>query len=243
MRLLVFDTETSDKYPETAFLVTAYLGLMDGNGVILKAWEWVVDQGQEIPDDAAAVHGYTTKRVRAEGRKDVKNCLGEIRSTIEAHCHTSSFVPLTSHNSKYDLTLINHEFVRYGIKPLDFSAMPVIDTLTLDKATDKWRKGSRKLEDVARHYGVRLGNEGSAHSADYDAILAGQIALKLRAKLRSMAQGDFWTWLMKYQADAYAEQATSFASYKRGEQKRKPDEIEPDFVADTAWPCGSISIN
>ena len=32
----------------------------------------------------------------------------------------------------------------------------VVDTFVLDKAVDTYRKGSRKLIDVARHYGVEL---------------------------------------------------------------------------------------
>ena len=243
MRLLVFDTETSSPIPEEAFLVTAFLGLMDGEGKLLKEWNWVIDQGQPVPDEAAAIHGYTTQRVQAEGRKDVDAALLEILDVISENSGPGSQVPLVSHNSRFDLSLISREWARHGLPVLPFDEYPILDTMTCDRALDKWRKGSRRLEDVAVHYGIELGKEGSAHSADYDAILAGKIALKLRPKLRAMHKGgDFWEWMMDYQGNAYRESALSFASYKRGEQKRKPDEIEPDFVAQLDWPVSPIVV-
>ena len=52
--------------------------------------------------------------------------------------------------------------------------MPIIDPLVLDKAIEKYRPGSRKLADVARHHGGTAFADSSWHSAEADAIAAGR---------------------------------------------------------------------
>ena len=48
-------------------MVTASLVVVDPHGTLAANYEWLVDPGVEIPEEAAAVHGVTTERARAEG--------------------------------------------------------------------------------------------------------------------------------------------------------------------------------
>ncbi len=70
--LLGFDTETTGVDPSGDRLVTAALvwrAEPQADGVRPQSvTTWLADPGVEIPEAAAAVHGVTTERARAEGR-------------------------------------------------------------------------------------------------------------------------------------------------------------------------------
>src|SRR5262245_5400670 len=69
-RMVAFDTETTGKDPHTARIVTACVAVVDGTAQEpLSVQTWLVDPGIEIPDEAAAIHGVTTSKARAEGRR------------------------------------------------------------------------------------------------------------------------------------------------------------------------------
>lgn len=63
------------------------------------------------------------------------------------------------------------------------TASPVIfDPMVLDRAFDKWRKGSRKLVDLAAFYGVPV--ELNAHDAEADCRMVGRVAAKIMTHSR-----------------------------------------------------------
>src|SRR5690554_6553076 len=64
----VFDLETTGIDVRTSRIVTAHIGVLDAEGVLVGSHEWLADPGVEIPPQASAVHGVTTERARAEGR-------------------------------------------------------------------------------------------------------------------------------------------------------------------------------
>jgi len=66
--LAVFDLETTGVDVRTARIVTAYLGVLDASGEVVSSRSWMADPGIEIPEGAAAGHGITTERARADGR-------------------------------------------------------------------------------------------------------------------------------------------------------------------------------
>ncbi len=177
---LCFDLETTGVDTEEARIVQAFLGLMDHEGNWVRKQEWIVDPGVEVPEGAAAVHGFTTERLQREGRKDVVNVLLEIARIIESETRTGSV--LTIYNAPYDTSVLNAELRRHGLKEIDYSEdaaerIYVIDPLVLDKGVDKYRKGSRKLVDTARHYGVPVAE--NAHDAGADCLMTGRVALRL----------------------------------------------------------------
>lgn len=221
-RLGVFDLETTGIDVDTARIVSACIAVLAASGDVIARWDWLADPGVEIPDGAAAVHGITTERARAEGRP-AELVVAEIASTLRVLFATG--IPVVVYNAPYDLSLLDRESRRHGVEPMT-SATPVIDPLVIDKAVDRYRKGKRTLEVTAERYGVSL--EG-AHDAGADAIAAGRVAQALAQAFPQeldIAPGE----LHARQERWYAEQAASFQDYIR---RVKGDE---SYVADSAWP-------
>jgi DNA polymerase-3 subunit epsilon len=146
-RLGVFDLETTGVDVETARVVTACIAVLDAEGRVVQRWDWIADPGVEIPEAAAAVHGITTERARAEGRAS-ELVIAEITQTLRTLFGLG--VPVVVYNAPYDLSLLDRECRRNELEPLDDPA-PVIDPLVLDKQVDTYRKGKRTLEVAAAH--------------------------------------------------------------------------------------------
>lgn len=188
-RMLSFDLETTSANPLTARIVTSALVRIDGRDV--TATETLADPGVEIPDEAAKVHGISTEKARAEGRPHDE----VLRETVDAIKQAwEDGLTLVVFNAPYDLTVLRQltgDFTVTG---------PVYDPLLVDRAKDRYRKGSRNLTALSEHYGVRLDN---AHEATSDAMAAARIAWKqvrkLWPELAQMPPGE----LMEYQAVQY----------------------------------------
>ncbi|HEY0246702.1 MAG TPA: exonuclease domain-containing protein [Gryllotalpicola sp.] len=219
----VFDLETTGVNTETARIVTAHVGVIDGTGRLVSREDWVIDPLVEIPEAAAAVHGYTTERVALEGM-DAATGVAEIVAALRALFERG--IPVVAYNAPYDFTVLNREAKRYGIPPLD-SPGPVIDPLVIDKAVDRYRKGKRTLEVTAAHYGVALGDE--AHDAGADAVAAGRVAQAIASRFApeldlSAAE------LHQKQVQWFREQEESYAQFRR----TKLGDV--DFVPSGTWP-------
>lgn len=168
----VFDLETTGVDVRSDRVVTAYVGLLDGSGGVVRAREWLADPGIEIPEGAAAIHGVTTARARAEGRP-AREVVAEVVDALRAMLDAG--IPVVAYNASYDFSLLKHEAERHGV-PGIASPAPVIDPLVIDKHCDRYRRGKRTLEAVAAHYAVAL---ESAHEAASDAVAAGRVAQAL----------------------------------------------------------------
>lgn len=169
------DFETTGVDVEQDRIVTAALVEIGPDGA--KPSHFVIDPGIEVPEAAAHIHGWTTDRVRAEGGKPV-----ELLEVV-AECLAQSMragVPTVGMNLSYDFTILDRELRRYGLvtlpERLGGPIRPVVDVYVLDKQIS-WRKGSRKLVDMAAHYGVELGD--GAHDAVADTLAAARIAYKI----------------------------------------------------------------
>ncbi|MBK4346882.1 3'-5' exonuclease [Lacisediminihabitans changchengi] len=219
-RLGVFDLETTGIDTETSRIVSAYVGVIDADGAP-KGVSWLADPGVEIPSQATAVHGITTERARAEGRS-APEVVAEIVAVLRALL--AQGVPLVVYNAAYDLTLLHHECLRYGIEPL-IDPTPVIDPLVIDRAMDRYRKGKRTLEAAAEFYGVELMD---AHDAEADAVAAGRVAQAIARKY-SDTLGDDVVMVHTNQVAWASDSAASFQEYMRRTK-------DPAFVADGVWP-------
>ena len=156
-----FDLETTGPEPLEARIVTACVVPGHTTGTARPAaLNWLLDPGIDIPDGAAAVHGVTTARARAEG-DNYEDGYRSIRDTLESEWALGHVIAI--YNAAYDLTIINAEGLRLGYPPLVVG--PVIDPFVVDRELDKYRKGKRILAVTCQHYGVRLDN---AHSSDGD---------------------------------------------------------------------------
>lgn len=172
------DLETTSADPEVARIVTGCVvrvGAAEGRQRPVDAWTVVVDPGVEIPEEAAAVHGYTTERARAEGMPApaaLEAIMGEVAKAVSAR------TPIVVMHASYDFTVLERELHRHGMTELAdmLGEALVIDPRVIDRWVDKYRAGKRTLADLCAHYGASL---DGAHDATFDAIAACRVAWRL----------------------------------------------------------------
>lgn len=171
--LLAFDTETTGVDPHTVRIVQVGLALIQPESGAQQHL-WLIDPGVDIPDSAAAVHGISTEKARADGERP-RQVLEQVRDRIVLHL--SQGWPLIAFNAAYDCTLLEAELHRHGLETVTQilgQFAPVIDPLVLHTKTS--RIVSRKLGFLCEHYGVRL---DQAHDAGADALAAARLAWRL----------------------------------------------------------------
>lgn len=183
-RLCAFDLESTAPDPEEARIVTACTAMV-GGGRSTEVASWVADAGVEVPAEAAAVHGFDTARVRAEG-KPLVDVLPEIVATLATAI--GARLPVIIHNAPYDTTLLDRETRRLGLAPFGdlLADALIVDTLTIDRALDRYRKGKRTLTATCDHYKVKL---DGAHDSTFDALAAARIAWTI-AQRSHMSAGE-----------------------------------------------------
>ncbi|BAJ76583.1 DNA polymerase III, epsilon subunit [Microbacterium testaceum StLB037] len=168
----VFDLETTGVDVVNDRIVTAHVGVLDADGHVIDARDWLADPGVDIPDGAAAIHGITSERARADGAP-APRVVAEVVEALSALF--AAGIPVVAYNAPFDFSMLKHEAVRHGVAPIE-APSPVIDPLVVDKTYDRYRRGKRTLSVVAEHYAVPL---ESAHEACADAVAAGRLALAL----------------------------------------------------------------
>ncbi len=224
-RLAAFDIETTGVNPEHDRIVTAAVSLV-GGGRPTERHSWLVDPGVEIPAGASAVHGITTEHARADGRPPAE-AVEEIVTVLAEQLRWG--VPVIAFNARFDLTTLDREAVRHGVRSLlehvgGPDGMLVVDPHVLDKQVDRYRKGKRTLIAVCEHYKVPL---DAAHAADEDAIAAARIAWRIGQAFPEIAAAelaDLHTWQIGWAA----EQASSLEDWFRREGR--------DERCEQAWP-------
>lgn len=190
---------------------------LDKNGDILETHEWRADPGIEVPEVAAEVHGFTTEIVRTFPA--IEDLLPEIQATLESYRN----VPWCLFNANYDLSLLTAEIERHLGDGVAFAKMlesvRIVDALVIERHYNRYRKGKKRLMDVAPHYGIVV-EEDRLHEAGYDVELTAQVAA---------AQ------ITKYGMPTNEEQAAWHREWAEGyrEFRRKS---EPEFDLDTEWP-------
>lgn len=223
--LAILDFETTGIDPCTDRIVSGYTGILHdgaaGEGVNIL----VRPDGYTIPAGSTAVHGITTAHATAHGGSFDEEISGILRF-LRQRPH----LPLAGMNIAYDLTILHTELYRAWTPAAAERAMrcvmdrPILDALVLDRALYPYRRGSRRLEDLAPLYGVQF--DGDAHGARADAIVAGQIVAH---QLTNPAlSGYSIDSLRDAQVRWKAQQAASLESFLR----RK----DPSVVVDPGWP-------
>ena len=228
-RLACFDFETSgiDAFRDRA--VTAAIVEVGGSGAP-RTSEWLINPGIPIHPEATRVHGITDQQ--AAGGVDPAGAMHEIATHLLEL--TSHGIPVVGHNvGGYDLTMLWAELVRHGMDDLAERVSrirPVVDTMVLDKMLDPYRKGSRRLIDTCRHYGIELA-DADAHGARADALAAGRLGWAIcHRRGYSIGAQDLHDDLVK----AKRAQAESFGKYllKQG----KPDDVAREWPIQPAPP-------
>ncbi|MFJ4286438.1 exonuclease domain-containing protein [Paenarthrobacter nicotinovorans] len=217
--LVGFDLETTGTDVFEDRIVTCSLVYKQDASTQSTRKSWLINPGIEIPEEASKVHGVTTDVVIAHGDAPV-DALREIRHHLTGALMQGA--ALVAFNAAFDLTLLTHELLRHDIDPLP-DGFSVIDPFVIDKQTDKFRRGSRKLVDVAAHYGVTLDN---AHDAEADVIAAMKTALRMPLAFPELAvpASKLHQWQIKWRA----EQCASLQEYFRKK--------DPTAVVNGEWP-------
>lgn len=189
--LAALDFEATDKHAHLARIASLALVSEDTpDGPVLgsrlnpdEGWaggfdlSLLVNPGVPMNPEAAHVTGLTDERLQAEGL-DPRTALEQLGHRLAAL--VAEGVPLVIYNARFDWPLLGYELSRNDIdlrETLDMATL--IDPLVIDKAVDKWRKGSRTLANTAQHYGVRLDD---AHEAKADAWAALRLARAIGRK-------------------------------------------------------------
>ncbi|WP_301126838.1 3'-5' exonuclease [Streptomyces cacaoi] len=204
-RMAGFDLETTGTDVDSDRIVTACV-VQVGGGFPTQSATWLADPGVEISDGAAAVHGITTERARAEGRPAAE-VVEQVTAAL-AQCARDG-VPLVAMNAAFDFTVLDRECERYGVPSLWNCTPVVVDPRVLDKAVDRYRRGSRTLSALCEHYRVQL---DGAHSADADAIAACRVAWRIAAQYPQIGSADLGA-LHEQQVAWAREQAEGLRAY------------------------------
>ncbi|OZM74022.1 DNA polymerase III subunit epsilon [Amycolatopsis antarctica] len=205
-KLVAFDTETTGVDVESDRIVTAAVLEIDPLEGGIVRHEWLINPGIDIPAEATAIHGITDA-MAAEGRDP-----GEAVAEIALHLGAAwmEMTPVVAYNASFDLTLLDRELRRYRGEGLWHGS--VIDPLVIDKHFNRYRPGSRKLVDVAKHYRIAL-SEMDAHGAAADALAAARIAWTQARWYYPEISRMRLPELHANQEQWHAEQAASLADY------------------------------
>lgn len=221
------DTETSGVDVESDRVLTAAVLEIDPSTGDVVTQSWVLDPGIDVPTQAADIHGYTTERIRAEGRKDVDVAIHEICEAVLALAYSG--LPLIVYNAPFDLSLLDRESRRHGLEPfgdrLVAARGAVIDPYCLDKHADKWRRGARTLTAVSEHYGVPVGE--AAHGCEADALASARVAYRIAQRYPQIAAMPL-DELHGLQVAAKADQARSFKQYL-AKQGKPHDDVREEW--------------
>jgi len=227
--LLGLDIESSgiDSFEDR--IVTYSMVFSPGPDQEPQILEWLINPEVEIPQGATDVHGISTQHARDFGLP-ARDAILDIYNRLEPIVDLG--IPIVIYNAPFDTTMTLAEFYRHGIKmkysPEEMFAK-VIDPLVIDKAVDKYRKGSRKLTDTAKLYGYDLTN---AHESTADVLATLHITRQLGKWFKPEMTIEI---LQEFQKDAKLEQATSLEKYLRS----TPDEDgndRSDLVLNKEWP-------
>lgn len=210
---LGYDSETTGIDVFTDRLVTACVAYRsEADSGWTRTWLTNVD-GQPIPAEATAVHNITTEYAHEHG-EPVIEVAEAVRKLLQDAW--AKDIPVVACNASFDLSLLNAELLRAGHRELTIDG-PVLDPLVLDRAVDRYRRGSRKLPDLCAHYNVAHTAAGpgedrdtaaGAHDATADALAALRVIWRLAQKYPDLAA--------KSAADVHALQAEAHVAWAEG---------------------------
>lgn len=190
----------------------------DAEGNLIDTHEIFINPGVPVPEEAAAVHGFTDEFL-AENGAEPAEALFEIRRLFAQYRSLTQI----AFNMNYDLSIIDTEMKRHGVSD-NFGSWfaqngKLVDGLVIDRHKDKYRKGKRNLETQAKHYGVPF-DPDAAHNALYDTEVTAKVTVKI---------------LERFGTPTTAEQAQWREEWRQGfeDYLRRSD---PDATVERGWP-------
>lgn len=224
-RLCGFDLETDGPLPEDARIITATV--IDAVvGQAPNPGKWLLQTERPIPEGASRIHGIQTDYADQHGAER-ERAIEEIATCLETMFIAGT--PVIAFNASYDFTVLDRECRRVGVPTLTDRLgripSPVIDPHVIDKAADKFRKGSRTLGTTCEFYGVEL---TKAHDATADALGAVHLAQALAARYPEIGNARLES-LHRWQVGWRAEQQASLKAHHARQGKAGGD-------YDGSWP-------
>ena len=223
----MLDFETTGVDPLKDRIVTIGLVLVDSVGTqygLPGSYSATVNPGIPIPTGASDIHGVTTEIAKREGVPP-REALQELYDRLQA-IHTFGW-PLLMFNAPYDWTMLRAELMRNGM-PWEpwLDEIPLLDPLVIDRKMDRFRKGGRKLKDMADHYGVWLPH---AHDAWFDCTATADVMRAICKKQKSIREQTL--------ANLHESQKLWFADWKYSFSKHLRKQGKPPITGE--WPFGS----
>jgi DNA polymerase-3 subunit epsilon len=205
-KLIGFDTETTGIDPKTdKILSIAYTRGSDSEDIAIRYLNWDVD----VPEEASAVNGLTREKL-AEIGEEPAVVLREVAEYL-----TSSPANLMAYNVAFDIKMLYWDLLEVGESDLARALVQktVVDPLVIDRALDQYRKGGRKLIDVAKAFGAKY-DDIDLHEADSDVRLMMRVWRLMRVKYMDELPKTAET-LMEFQERAYKSWARGMNEWKR----------------------------
>lgn len=217
-KYFVWDVESTGIEVFEDRIVQFFGATADSQGNLLDTWEFFINPGVPVPEEAAAVHGFDDDFL-AENGMEPYDALNYIRNLFLSERDLIQ----VAFNMNYDLSIIDAEMKRHGVS--DYFGTwfaenaKLVDGLVIDRHKDKYRKGKRNLETQAAHYGVEF-DPDEAHNAVYDVEKTAQVTVKI---------------LEKYGGPTTREQASWHEAWRKGFESylRKSD---PTARVEAGWP-------
>mgnify|MGYP006373625871 FL=1 len=219
-KTLVFDTETTGIDVFNDRIVQLFIGIADENGELIERHEWLIDPGIEVPEGASDVHGFTTEFLQVNGG-DPEEVLQEAAGVFAQYAD----IPWVAFNANFDLSILYAEFTRHGVVSgwaetvLGTWNVQLIDGLVIDRAKDRYRKGKRKLWNMADTYG---------NAYDPDALHDAGADVELTAKVTRAI-------VNKYGIPSNAEQAEMYRAWAVNLEQFL-QRSDPSASVDKDWP-------
>lgn len=191
MNILFFDTETTGLFnyqlpidhKEQPYIVQLAAQLCDNDGSVIAGFNFIIDNGVNIPERAAAVHGITTAKAAQFGISPDHGML-----SFEHLYRCADLV--CAHNIKFDKNVVETAIARHYNKLMPLrktlfctmeAAAPLVNLPPTErmKAAGYNKPKPPRLEECIRHFfGEKL--EG-AHDAMVDVIACRRVYFHLKS--------------------------------------------------------------
>jgi DNA polymerase-3 subunit epsilon len=198
-------------------------------GLSRRIDEEIINPGVPIAPEATQKHRITDEHAQRFGNAPKDSLRRWVNILSQA---VVGGRPIGGMNLSFDLSMLRFECQRHLTFDVEAAASrplaPVLDLYVLDKYVDPYRKGYRKLIDLARHYDVEH-DEAKLHDAVEDTIVTGRILRTLGEHYSEVGNMGLYA-LHMYQVDWAREQRLSLQRYFRTKKG------QPDAVVDPCWP-------
>ena len=210
---LCADTETTGVDALNDRIIQIVIATADEDGNVIEHWEWFINPDVPVPDEAAEVHGFSNEYLAENGRPAAE-VFAEAIGVFREHWKLIQ----VQYNMNFDLTFLDAEFKRWGIADNFGAGMSeytrLYDCYVTDRACDKYRKGKRKLLNLADHYGIEYDPE-SLHNALADVTLTAKVAVAVQNKYGLPTN--------RQQVDWHKAWAENFRDYLRSQGKTEEE--------------------